>query len=402
MSKIEMPSIRFRGFDDAWEQRKLGELTVESTEYTTLSDTLPLLTSSRSGLMYQNEYRGNLTTNSKDTLFSVVPLGACTYRHMSDDDVFHLNVNTLEKGLVSREYPVFFTTADNDMDFIVQYINSSSSFRSFCSEQKKGGTRTRLYYKTLREFSMSVPTIAEQRKISAVLLKLDHLITLHQRKFEKLTNVKKSMLEKMFPQNGAEVPTVRFNGFEKPWQTIHLRDIASEITRTDKTSEAPIMMITAANGFIDQSDRYSFNNAGQSLAKYITLKRGELAYNHGASKLRPYGSCFALDADEARIPYVYHCFTISDHNPYFVSKVLNNKETEKQLCKLITSGTRMDGLLNISYEEYTTVSIRLPERNEQDKIVDYFKNLETVIDLCWKELDKLQSLKKGLLEKMFV
>ena len=402
MSKNEIPSIRFRGFDDAWEQRKLGELTVESTEYTTLSDTLPLLTSSRSGLMYQNEYRGNLTTNSKDTLFSVVPLGACTYRHMSDDDVFHLNVNTLEKGLVSREYPVFFTTADNDMDFIVQYINSSSSFRSFCSEQKKGGTRTRLYYKTLCEFSMSVPTIAEQRKISAVLLKFDHLITLHQRKFEKLTNVKKSMLEKMFPQNGADVPTVRFNGFEKPWQTIHLRDIASEITRIDKTSEAPIMMITAANGFIDQSDRYSFNNAGQSLAKYITLKRGELAYNHGASKLRPYGSCFALDADEARIPYVYHCFTISDHNPYFVSKVLNNKETEKQLCKLVTSGARMDGLLNISYEEYTTVSIRLPERNEQDKIVDYFKNLETVIDLCWKELDKLQSLKKGLLAKMFV
>ena len=62
----------------------------------------------------------------------------------------------------------------------------------------------------------------------------------------------------------------------------------------------------------------------------------------------------------------------------------------------------MDGLLNISYEEYATVSIRLPERSEQDKIVDYFENLETVIDLCWKELDKLQSLKKGLLEKMFV
>lgn len=62
----------------------------------------------------------------------------------------------------------------------------------------------------------------------------------------------------------------------------------------------------------------------------------------------------------------------------------------------------MDGLLNISYEEYTTASIRLPERNEQDKIVDYFENLETMIDLCWKELDKLQSLKKGLLEKMFV
>ena len=91
----------------SWEQRKVGELTVESSEYTTLEAGFPLLTSSRNGLMYQNEYRGKQTTDSTETMFSIVPLGACTYRHMSDDDVFHLNVNRLEKGLVSREYPVF-------------------------------------------------------------------------------------------------------------------------------------------------------------------------------------------------------------------------------------------------------------------------------------------------------
>ena len=135
-----------------WEQRKVGEITKESTEYVNLHSGLPLLTSSRKGLMYQNEYRGNLTTDSAETLFSVVPVGSCTYRHMSDDDVFHLNINTLEKGLVSKEYPVFFATEDNDLDFIVQHINSSDSFRTFCAEQKKGGTRTRLYYKTLCEF----------------------------------------------------------------------------------------------------------------------------------------------------------------------------------------------------------------------------------------------------------
>ena len=73
------------------------------------------------------------------------------------------------------------------------------------------------------------------------------------------------MLEKMFPKDGADVPEMRMKGFEKPWQTLCLKTIALEITRTDKASDAPIMMITAANGFIDQSDRYSFNNAGQSL-----------------------------------------------------------------------------------------------------------------------------------------
>ncbi|MBR6872482.1 MAG: tyrosine-type recombinase/integrase [Ruminococcus sp.] len=131
--------------------------------------------------MYQNEYRGKQTTDSTETLFSIVPLGACTYRHMSDDDVFHLNVNRLEKGLVSREYPVFYASDDNNLDFIVQQINSSAEFRSFCAEQKKGGTRTRLYYKNLCEFQMLIPNTEEQEKIATFLLTLDTLITLHQR-----------------------------------------------------------------------------------------------------------------------------------------------------------------------------------------------------------------------------
>lgn len=194
----KVPKFRFSGFTGDWEQRKVGDITIESTEYTTLDAGYPLLTSSRAGLMYQNEYRGNLTTDSKETLFSVVPIGACTYRHMSDDDVFHLNINTLEKGLVSREYPVFFATKENCLNFIIQYINSSASFRAFCAEQKKGGTRTRLYYNALCEFKMMVPSKREQEVIASYLLSLDHLITLHQRELKKLQMIKKSMLRSMF------------------------------------------------------------------------------------------------------------------------------------------------------------------------------------------------------------
>ena len=194
----KVPKFRFSGFTGDWEQRKVGDITIESTEYTTLDAGYPLLTSSRAGLMYQNEYRGNLTTDSKETLFSVVPIGACTYRHMSDDGVFHLNINTLEKGLVSREYPVFFATKENCLNFIIQYINSSALFRAFCAEQKKGGTRTRLYYNALCEFKMMVPSKREQEVIAGYLLSLDHLITLHQRELKKLQMIKKSMLRSMF------------------------------------------------------------------------------------------------------------------------------------------------------------------------------------------------------------
>ena len=142
------------------------------------------------------------------------------------------------------------------------------------------------------------------------------------------------------------------------------------------------MMITANNGFIEQSERYAFNNAGESLKKYILLKKGELAYNHGASKLRPYGSCFALTtAENARIPFVYHCFSAENQNAEFMSIELNGAEIENQLRKIVSSGARMDGLLNISFDEYTSVSVLLPGTEEQDCIADFFRQLDNLITL---------------------
>ena len=193
-----VPKIRFTNFTDTWEQRKLGDLTKELSDYATMASGLPLLTSSRGGLMYQSYFRDRKTTTSDETLFSIVPKGSCTYRHMSDDDIFHFNINVLEKGLVSREYPVFISSENNDLEFIIQYINSSDRFRAFCKGQKKGGTRTRLYYKTLCEFEMMIPSIEEQKKIGAYLHNLDNLITLHQSKCDNLKEVKKYMLQNMF------------------------------------------------------------------------------------------------------------------------------------------------------------------------------------------------------------
>ena len=158
--------------------------------------------------------------------------------------------------------------------------------------------------------------------------------------------------------------------------------MVKEVKRTDATSDAPVMMITAENGFINQSERYSTNNAGQSLKKYILLEKGELAYNHGASKLRPFGSCFALTTEEkARIPFVYHCFSSDSENAEFLSITLNGKSVERQLRKIVSSGARMDGLLNISFEEYTAIPILLPNKAEQDKIADYFRALDNLITL---------------------
>ena len=167
-------------------------------------------------------------------------------------------------------------------------------------------------------------------------------------------------------------------------------DVVKEITRNDPASEAPIMMITANNGFIEQSERYAFNNAGESLKKYILLQKGELAYNHGASKLRPYGSCFALTTSEnARIPFVYHCFSAENQNAEFLSIELNGAGIENQLRKIVSSGARMDGLLNISFAEYTSVVILLPSLKEQNRIADFFSNLDNLITLHQRKQSRL-------------
>jgi len=142
------------------------------------------------------------------------------------------------------------------------------------------------------------------------------------------------------------------------------------------------MMITANDGFIEQSERYSTDNAGKSLKKYILLKKWELAYNHGASKIRPFGSCFALTrATNIRIPFVYHCFLSLEDNPEFLEQTLNGKNVENQLRKIVSSGARMDGLLNISFQEYTSIFIRCPIRKEQDKIAILIKSLDHLITL---------------------
>ena len=197
-------------------------------------------------------------------------------------------------------------------------------------------------------------------------------------------------------------PALRFRGYTDDWEQRKLGDVVKEITRNDPESEAPIMMITANNGFIEQSERYAFNNAGESLKKYILLKKGELAYNHGASKLRPYGSCFTLTAAEnARIPFVYHCFSAENQNAEFMSIELNGAEIENQLRRIVSSGARMDGLLNISFDEYTSVSVLLPSAEEQDRIADFFQQLDHLITLHQRKLEKLKLVKKSMLEKMF-
>ena len=173
------------------------------------------------------------------------------------------------------------------------------------------------------------------------------------------------------------------------------------MNRTDPKSNAPIMMLSAGNGFIMQSEKYSRDNAGQSLKKYILLKQGELAYNHGASKAKQFGCCYELTEPEARIPYVYHCFKINDHEyTPFIAMALNNSKMDKQLKRLVSSSVRMDGLLNISFEDYMSVTLHLPSSTEQKHIADFLKKIDERIAAQEKLLASLKKYKRGLVKAL--
>ena len=198
-------------------------------------------------------------------------------------------------------------------------------------------------------------------------------------------------------------PRLRFPEFRGEWVEKKLREIIIEVKRkAEENSKAPVMMISATEGFINQSERYSSNNAGKSLKKYTLLKKGELAYNHGYSKTRNFGSCFTLEIEQARIPFVYHSFSLKGENDsVFWGKYLNSGLFDGKLRRLVASTARMDGLLNISFENYSSMPVNIPSLPEQKKIAAFFTLLDRRIQKQRQLVECLKTYKRGVIFSIF-
>ena len=154
---------------------------------------------------------------------------------------------------------------------------------------------------------------------------------------------------------------------------------------------------------MNQKDRFSQIIAGNELKKYTLLKKGELSYNHGNSKLAKYGTVFVQDShDQALVPRVYHSFKmVAQNNPYFIEYLFASGLPNKELSKIVTSGARMDGLLNINKKEFFSIKLNNPSSEEQSKIAKLFQSLDKTITLHEEKQRQLEQLKKALLQKMF-
>ncbi|EAC9707159.1 restriction endonuclease subunit S, partial [Listeria monocytogenes] len=252
-------------------------------------------------------------------------------------------------------------------------------------------------------FSIS-KSIEEQKKIGSFFKQLDDTIALHQRKLDLLKETKKGFLQKMFPKNGAKVPEIRFPGFTEDWEERKLRDITERVRGNDGRMDLPTLTISASSGWLDQRDRFSGNIAGKEQKNYTLLKKGQLSYNHGNSKLAKYGVvCELTTYDEALVPRVYHSFDTNElASSNFIEYMFATKRPDRELAKLVSSGARMDGLLNINFDEFMGINVSVPSVEEQQKIGAFFKQLDDTITLHQRKLDLLKETKKGFLQKMFV
>ncbi|CUR36983.1 restriction endonuclease subunit S [Limosilactobacillus reuteri] len=180
-------------------------------------------------------------------------------------------------------------------------------------------------------------------------------------------------------------------------------EISKRVRNNDGRMNLPLLTISARYGWMTQQSRFSASIAGREKKNYTLLKKHQLSYNHGNSKVANYGTVYELtDYDEALVPKVYHSFSLtSENSSKFIESYFHTKKLDAQLRKFIASTARMDGLLNISFDDFMKVKLFAPERCEQSKISRIINLIEKLITLQQRKLELLKEIKKGLLQKMF-
>lgn len=208
-------------------------------------------------------------------------------------------------------------------------------------------------------------------------------------------------MQKIFSQ------TLRFKDEEDnvypDWIRTKLINIVTPLKgQDDNITNLPILTISASRGWLNQKERFSQVIAGNSLKKYTQVKKNDLSYNKGNSKVAKYGIVFRLK-NEALVPNVYKSFRPNENiDSIFIEKYFHNKTLDKQLRTRITSTARTDGLLNISDQDFYDIKLYIPILQEQTKIADFLNKLDKLIEKQSSKVELLKQRKQGLLQKMFI
>lgn len=396
MAKNTKPTIRFKGFTDAWEQRKLselGEIMTGSTPSTSKTEYY-----SEDGIPWVTPTDINEQTIC-DTPRKLSEEGAKVGRVVPANTILctciaSIGKNTLltVKGSFNQQINSLTPNEDNDAYFL---LTESENWSDKMKRMAASGTMQIVNKTEFSELLTRVPKLEEQEKIGTYFLNLDNLITLHQRKYDSLVNVKKAMLEKMFPKNGETVPEIRFKGFTDAWEQRKLGDVFEEYSEKGH-EELPALTIIQGGGTIrrDSSDR-SLQYDKASLSNYKKVEAGDFIVH-----LRSFEGGLEMATDLGIISPAYHTFHGEGTDSRFYYSYFRSSKFINQDLKPHVYGIR-DGR-SIDIQGMKTIEIPWSSFDEQKAIGDYIENLDRLITLHQRKLEKLKNIKKSCLEKMFV
>ena len=393
------PALRFKGFTDPWEQREFEEIAVRSS-----------VMSDKKGLPrveYEDIISGAGRLNKDIKLKESEKVGIVFHK----GDVLY---GKLRPYLQNWLLATFNGLAVGDF-WVLQPQNTDSSFLyrlvqsqqfDVVANQSTGTKMPRADWKLVSKTKFAMPhSVDEQAAIGAYFEHLDTLITLHQRKYEKLVNIKKSMLDKMFPKNGASVPEIRFKGFTDLWEQRKLEEyleVSGQKNFEGIYTKEDVLSVSGDFGIVNQIEFQGRSFAGASVANYGVVETGDIVYTKSPLKSNPYGIIKANKGKNGIVSTLYAVYKPKQSaNPEFVQNYFEqDARMNNYMHPLVNKGAKND--MKVSAENALKGQIVFPDIKEQRTISEFFRNLDTLITLHQRKLEKLQNIKKSCLEKMFV
>ena len=403
------PTIRFKGYQDDWEQRKLGATNTFFTDgnygeaYPKSSD----MTDSGSGIPFLTG--GNLKDGklSLDGASYITPEkhSKLTSGHLFEDDIVIAvrgslgalgYVNTDNSGWNINSQLAILRTDKSELygKFLIQYLLSWTGQNELLKRQT-GSALKQLPIGAIKDVEVPITSIAEQGKIGEYFADLDNLITLHQRKCDETKKLKKYMLQKMFPQNGEKVPEIRFLGFTDDWEQRKLGEVFKEYSEKNHT-ELPALTIIQGGGTVkrEDSDRILMYDES-NLSSYIMVRKDDFIVH-----LRSFEGGLEKSSLDGIVSPAYHTFHSDVADSRFYYPYFRSHEFIKHKLVPHVYGIR-DGR-SIDIDGMKTIEIPYTSMEEQRKIGGYLESLDTLITLHQRELENLQNIKRFMLGKMFV
>lgn len=388
---MENPKIRFKGFTKDWEQRKLGEILeyeqpgpyiVDSTDYDNSYST-PVLTAGQSFILgYTNETAGikKATPDNPVIIF----------------DDFTTSSHYVDFSFKVKSSAMKFLTLKNDTDDIYCINNVLENIDYIPASHE------RHWISIFTNFDVRVPSSREEQKsIGDYFRNLDTLIALHQRKCEQTKKMKKYMLQKMFPQNGAKVPEIRFDGFTYDWEQRKLGDVFEQTSNlvNPKEDEIELWSLTVEDGLTKKSDRYNREFLVKKDDNFKEVRPGDIVYNPMNMTLGAVGYN-GMAKSVAVSGYYTTMVAKENYDTYYINTWLKSPQAIR-LYRTYATGSLIEKQ-RVQFPTLSIIPVTFPKYEEQIKIGSYFHSIDNLITLHQRKCDELKKMKKYMLQNMFI